>query len=427
MGRILSVLEYFVTHPILFLYQILQYVLTKLLSPAPPPPRANLVRPKIAVIGAGLTGVSAASHIVGHGFDCRIFEAGPKENLGGIWSRVNNTSGLQIHSSMYLCTGTCETRVNSTSVMYRFHPAVHWKKGYPDRQQIVSQIKSLWEQYGLEDKTEFNTKVERVYKDPDGRWIINDPSHGRFDGVIAAIGTCGDPKMYVKSRNALHTKHTTDCIHHYQAYTTWTGKLQRRDLAQLPTRWQECQRQESCHYRRRRVSRRSTRIRCVFRSRTHQRPRSLREMDHSPKPSYRRTPSPQHLRFRNHLLLDPREYTASLLLPGLVRHLAPKQVQQRHLRRNTHGQRPNPRPHSNRQSILAPRRHPRLRRLRLRHQIQQALAWRPQERPWIRKTHRSRCCHHGHRLQAALAQFPAPRSLPGTVRAAKLVSASFPA
>ncbi|KAI0574792.1 pyridine nucleotide-disulfide oxidoreductase class-2 [Pyrenophora tritici-repentis] len=157
-------MAYFLTHPILFIYQVIQQVIDLILSPTPPPPNPNLVRPKIAVIGAGLTGVSAASHIVGHGFDCRIFEAGPKEELGGIWSRVNNTSGLQIHS-----------------IMYRFHPSVHWKKGSG--------------RYGLEAKTEFNTRVEKVYKDPHGRWIINDPSHGRFDSVIAAIGTCGDAKM----------------------------------------------------------------------------------------------------------------------------------------------------------------------------------------------------------------------------------------
>jgi heterodisulfide reductase subunit A-like polyferredoxin len=101
MGRVRNMLKYFISNPILFLYQLLQYVLDTLLSPTPPPPQASLGRPKIAVIGAGLTGVSAASHIVGHGFDCRIFEAGPKEHLGGIWSRVNNTSGLQIHSSMH--------------------------------------------------------------------------------------------------------------------------------------------------------------------------------------------------------------------------------------------------------------------------------------------------------------------------------------
>ncbi|EHK97331.1 putative Dimethylaniline monooxygenase [Glarea lozoyensis 74030] len=138
----------------------------------------ELGRPKIAIIGAGLTGVSAAAHCVGHGFDVQIFEAGPKEHLGGIWSKVNNTSGLQIHS-----------------VMYRFHPSVRWSGGYPNRQQIVSQITQLWKRYGLESKTKFNTKVEKVYQDEKGRWIINNTAEGRFEGIIAAVGTCGDAKM----------------------------------------------------------------------------------------------------------------------------------------------------------------------------------------------------------------------------------------
>lgn len=81
-----SFLQHLIQNPILFLYQLMQWVLTKVLSPTPPPPNANLSRPKIAIIGAGLTGVSAASHCVGHGFDCTIFEAGDRKNLGGIWS-----------------------------------------------------------------------------------------------------------------------------------------------------------------------------------------------------------------------------------------------------------------------------------------------------------------------------------------------------
>ena len=32
-------------------------------------------------------------------------------------------------------------------------------------------------------------------QDEQGRWIVNDPSNGRFDGVMAAVGSCGDPKM----------------------------------------------------------------------------------------------------------------------------------------------------------------------------------------------------------------------------------------
>ena len=86
--------------------------------------------------------------------------------------------------------------------MYRFHPSVKWTKGYPDRRQIVSQITQLWERYGLPAKTKFNTRVTSVSKENNsssnngGRWIINhDPSLGRFDGILAAIGTCGDPTI----------------------------------------------------------------------------------------------------------------------------------------------------------------------------------------------------------------------------------------
>ena len=73
-------------HPVVWLYSWIQWFLDILLSPTPPPPHARLGRPRIAVIGAGLTGVSAASHCVGHGFEVTIFEAGDEQSLGGIWS-----------------------------------------------------------------------------------------------------------------------------------------------------------------------------------------------------------------------------------------------------------------------------------------------------------------------------------------------------
>lgn len=72
--------------PLLFLYQILQWLLDKALSPSPPQPNRQLRRPRVAIIGAGITGVTAASHICGHGYDVVLFEAGSEEQLGGIWS-----------------------------------------------------------------------------------------------------------------------------------------------------------------------------------------------------------------------------------------------------------------------------------------------------------------------------------------------------
>jgi thioredoxin reductase len=182
-------------NPSVLVYEVIQWILNILLSPAPPPPHPLLRRPRIAVVGAGLTGVASAAHCVGHGFDVMIFEEGPRERLGGIWSvrlvsgrslhsvltflqRVNNTSGLQIHS-----------------IMYRFHPSVQWESGYPTRQQIIDQITNLWKRYHLDEKTEFQTKVEKIYKDSTGRWVVNNAANGHFDGVIAAVGSCGDPQM----------------------------------------------------------------------------------------------------------------------------------------------------------------------------------------------------------------------------------------
>jgi NADPH-dependent 2,4-dienoyl-CoA reductase/sulfur reductase-like enzyme len=75
-----------VSNPLLFVYELIQWFLSVVLSPTPPPPHTHLQRPKIAVIGAGLTGVSAASHCVGHGFEATIFEKGNRESVGGIWS-----------------------------------------------------------------------------------------------------------------------------------------------------------------------------------------------------------------------------------------------------------------------------------------------------------------------------------------------------
>ncbi|OTB00527.1 hypothetical protein M426DRAFT_234727 [Hypoxylon sp. CI-4A] len=187
--RKLKTLDNPVFHPFAFASELIQWLFQigfgifqwfadKIFSPTPPGPSTRLGRPKIAVIGAGITGVTSAAHCIGHGFDVVLFEAGDRNSLGGIWSKVNNTSGLQIHS-----------------FMYRFHPSIKWDHGYPDRQQIVSQVKQLWQRYGLDMKTKFNTQVDKVYQDEKGRWIINNPANGRFEGVIAAVGTCGDPKM----------------------------------------------------------------------------------------------------------------------------------------------------------------------------------------------------------------------------------------
>lgn len=50
-----------IIHPFAFTYQVGQYIASKILSPNPPDPSKPLSRPHVAIIGAGVTGVSAAA------------------------------------------------------------------------------------------------------------------------------------------------------------------------------------------------------------------------------------------------------------------------------------------------------------------------------------------------------------------------------
>ncbi|PCH34804.1 FAD/NAD(P)-binding domain-containing protein [Wolfiporia cocos MD-104 SS10] len=140
-------------------------------------------RGRIAVVGAGLTGVSTAAHAIAHGFDVVIFEKGSK--VGGIWAHVNATSGLQLNS-----------------LLYRFHPAVLWDAAFPHRDEVLGEIRRIWEEYGLKDRTRLETRVESIRRaqPEDGvdaghaRWIVNDGAGGIFDAVVVTVGTCGAPR-----------------------------------------------------------------------------------------------------------------------------------------------------------------------------------------------------------------------------------------
>jgi len=149
--------------------------------------------PRVAIIGAGITGVASAAHILDAGFDCHIFEAGDERGIGGVWTRVNATSSLQIHSSFYL-----------------FHPSVTFQNDYPKQGEILGQVKKLWNRYDLSKRSSFRTRVNNVYREG-SKWVVNDPSNGYFDGIISAIGTCGDlhtpeiPQQDVFEGNILHS------------------------------------------------------------------------------------------------------------------------------------------------------------------------------------------------------------------------------
>lgn len=48
-----------------------------------------------------------------------------------------------------------------SSIMYRWHPAVLWTKGYPKRDEILSNVRRIWEKYDLKQRTRFNVSGQK--------------------------------------------------------------------------------------------------------------------------------------------------------------------------------------------------------------------------------------------------------------------------
>ncbi|KAL8382137.1 hypothetical protein RB595_006088 [Gaeumannomyces hyphopodioides] len=182
-----------VSHPFVFrslstAYKLGRKVVNNYLSPAPKAYHDVVGGPRIAVIGAGITGVAAAAYLLGYGFNVVIFEQNSKANMGGIWTRVRSDSQLRSHT-----------------IMFRFFPKSEgWNKGeLPSRQQIIDQTTRLWTRYRLSRRTRFETRVDRIVPVPQTssqangplgqRWYINDDGNGAFDAVIVATGVCGTP------------------------------------------------------------------------------------------------------------------------------------------------------------------------------------------------------------------------------------------
>ncbi|KZT01935.1 FAD/NAD(P)-binding domain-containing protein [Laetiporus sulphureus 93-53] len=177
------------------IYILIQALIIWLFKPPPPPDKDAHIhyRGRIAVIGAGLTGVSSAAHAVAHGFDVVLFEQ--DDAVGGIWAHVNKTSGLQLNS-----------------MLYRFHPAVLWSSAFPKRDEILRENQRIWREYRLKERTRLSTRVTSVRRatleeldnvsedelDPaqqgHARWIVNDGEDDVFDAVVVTVGTCGAPR-----------------------------------------------------------------------------------------------------------------------------------------------------------------------------------------------------------------------------------------
>ncbi len=128
---------------------------------------------RIAVVGAGPSGLVAARHALGAGFDVTVFEAA--DDLGGQWHTTAAHSG--IWPGM---------RTNTSRMMTAFSelapPSDH--ELYPLAEQVQAYLRRYADTFGVLDRIRFRTPVEAVAAVGDA-WSVDG---SLYDAVVVASG-----------------------------------------------------------------------------------------------------------------------------------------------------------------------------------------------------------------------------------------------
>src|SRR4051812_339202 len=123
---------------------------------------------RVAVIGAGPSGIVAAKYALEAGFDVTVFEAG--DGLGGQWHTTARHSG--VWPGMHANTSRAMTAFSDFPA-----PAEH--PLHPAAEQIHAYLKDYARAFGVADRIRVETRVDQVRP---GWTVDGEP----FDAVVVA-------------------------------------------------------------------------------------------------------------------------------------------------------------------------------------------------------------------------------------------------
>ncbi len=145
-------------------------------------------QPYVAVIGAGISGLTAGKMLKDYGVDYTTFET--SDRIGGNWA-FGNPNG---HSSAYrsLHIDTSKDRLS-----FKDFPMPEHYPSFPHHSQVKAYLDDYARTFGLLDHIEFENGVVRAERNGDGRWIIRDQSGAdrHFDMLVVANGHHWDPRL----------------------------------------------------------------------------------------------------------------------------------------------------------------------------------------------------------------------------------------
>lgn len=132
---------------------------------------------RIAIVGAGFAGLSAAKVLAAFDHDVTVFEKAP--DVGGVWSRTRRYPGLTTQNG------------SDTYALSDFPMPKHYPE-WPTGEQVQDYLHAYAEHFGLLEKVRLNTEVHTAVLDG-ATWTVNGSE--TFDHLVVANGIFSEPKL----------------------------------------------------------------------------------------------------------------------------------------------------------------------------------------------------------------------------------------
>jgi dimethylaniline monooxygenase (N-oxide forming) len=142
----------------------------------------------VAVIGAGSSGLAVVKALREHELAVDCFERG--SDVGGLW-RYENDNGL---SGAY---DSLRTNASRLRMQYRHFPMPWSYDDFPHHTEMAAYLGAYADAFGLRALIRFGSTVERVERDPGGKWwiVLDDGSRRSYRAVVVATGVFWCPRL----------------------------------------------------------------------------------------------------------------------------------------------------------------------------------------------------------------------------------------
>jgi hypothetical protein len=144
--------------------------------------------PRTAIIGAGISGLTAGKMLADYAIDYTCFES--SDRIGGNWAFGNPNGHSSAYRSLHIDT-------SKHQLSFRDFPM---PADYPDflhHTLVKEYLESYAAAFDLKDNIEFETGVTHAQRLPDGGWELELAGGGRqrFDLLVVANGHHWDPRL----------------------------------------------------------------------------------------------------------------------------------------------------------------------------------------------------------------------------------------